>query len=280
MTRARPFIATIMGSGTSTGVPPIACDHPTCLSTDPKNRRLRAGLLLREAGAPPRQARGLIVDCGPDFRQQALTHDIRRLDGILVTHAHFDHVGGIDDVRIFNFHQKHALPLYANAETLRDIRTRYYYIFDPPQRGGGVASLDLIEVDGPFEFLAQRIVPIPVKHGILDVLGYRFGDFVYVTDANVISPESMDLMRGCRILVLNALRPQPHSTHFSLDEAVDVAREIAAERTWFVHMTHLLEHNETNARLPKGMELAYDGLAFEVMPEYTDRGEGREARGE
>jgi phosphoribosyl 1,2-cyclic phosphate phosphodiesterase len=262
------MIATILGSGTSTGVPPIGCTHPTCLSPDPKNKRLRAGLLLREGpGVPIDTARALIVDCGPDYRQQALTHRIDRLDGVLLTHAHFDHVAGIDDLRLYNFRQRHVLPMYGNVQTLDDIRVRFHYIFDPPQQGGGVASLDLRPVHGPFEFLGQRIVPLPVKHGCLDILGYRFGDFVFVTDANAIPDSTLALMRDCRTLVLNALRPEPHSTHFSLDEAVAIARDIAAERTYFVHITHLLEHHETNARLPRGMELAYDGLAFDFQPD-------------
>lgn len=267
MAAGKTMMATVLGSGTSTGVPPIACDHPTCLSDDPRNKRLRAGLLLREPNADTRQARQFIVDCGPDFRQQALTHRIDRLDGILITHSHFDHIGGLDDVRIYNFRQKHSLPVYGNCATLDDLRLRYHYFFNPVQTGGGVASLDLIPVETPFEFLGQRIVPISVQHGIVDILGYRFGDFVFVTDANHIPPESMDLIRGCRVLILNALRPEKHSTHFSLDEAVDIARQIGAEQTWFVHMTHLLEHNETNARLPKNIQLAYDGLAFEFHPD-------------
>ncbi|MDK2973199.1 MAG: phosphoribosyl 1,2-cyclic phosphate phosphodiesterase [Candidatus Sumerlaeota bacterium] len=265
------MIATILGSGTSTGVPPIGCTHPTCLSTDPKNKRLRAGLLLREGpGVDVDAAQAFIVDCGPDYRQQALTHRINRLDGVLLTHSHFDHVAGIDDLRLYNFRQRHALPVYGNALTLDDIRTRFHYVFDPPQQGGGVASLDLHVVTEPFVFLGQRIVPIPVKHGMLDILGYRFGDFVFVTDASEIPPESMDLMRDCRVLVLNALRPEKHSTHFSLDEAVEVAREINAQQTYFVHMTHYLEHHETNAMLPAGMELSYDGMSFEFQPEYVE----------
>lgn len=249
-------------------MPPIGCHEAVCLSTDPKNKRLRSGLLLRE-DAPVAAARAFIVDCGPDYRQQALTHRIDRLDGVLLTHAHFDHIAGIDDLRLYNFRQKHALPMYGMAATLDDIRRRFDYIFDPPTEGGGVASLDMRPVDGPFEFLGMRIVPIPVLHGRAPILGYRFGDFAYVTDAKTIPPASMDLIRGVRTLVLNALRPEPHSTHLSLSEAVDVAREIAAERTWFVHMTHHLEHHATNASLPRGMELAWDGLEFDFVPEFA-----------
>ncbi len=265
------MIATLLGTGTSTGVPPIGCKDPIAFSPDPKNRRLRAGLLLREGpDVPIEKAKALIVDCGPDFRQQALTHHIDRLDGVLLTHAHFDHISGIDDLRIYNFRQGHDLPMYGLPETLDDIRRRFDYIFIPQTQGGGVASLDLRPVDGPFEFLGMRIVPIPAKHGYLDILGYRFGDFSYVTDANYLSPESMDLLRGSRTLVLNMLRHEKHSTHYSVGEAIEVAQEIAAEQTYFVHMTHYLEHNETNALLPNGMQLGWDGLEFSFAPEWIE----------
>jgi phosphoribosyl 1,2-cyclic phosphate phosphodiesterase len=263
------MIATVLGSGTSMGVPPIGCDEAACLSDDPKNKRLRAGLWLREAVPEPARARGLIVDCGPDYRQQALTHRIHRLNGLLITHAHFDHVSGLDDLRIYNFRQGQPLPMRARPDVLTDIRKRMDYIFDPPQLGGGVASFDMQPLEGPFEFLGMRILPIPVKHGILDILGFRFGDFGFVTDASAIPPESMAMLKGVRVLILNALRHKPHSTHFSLDEAVAAARKIGAERTWFVHMTHHLEHHATNALLPKGIELAFDGLQFEFQPEWT-----------
>jgi phosphoribosyl 1,2-cyclic phosphate phosphodiesterase len=263
------MIATILGSGTSMGVPPIGCEEAACLSDDPKNKRLRAGLWLREAGPEPARARGLIVDCGPDYRQQALTHRIHRLNGLLITHAHFDHVSGLDDLRIYNFRQGQPLPMRARPDVLTDVRKRMDYIFDPPQLGGGVASFDMQPIEGPFEFLGMRILPVPVKHGILDILGFRFGDFGFVTDASAIPPESMEMLKGVRVLILNALRHKPHSTHFSLDEAVAAAREIGAERTWFVHMTHHLEHHATNALLPKGIELAYEGLQFEFQPDWT-----------
>lgn len=261
--------ATIMGSGTSTGCPPIAWDPPEEFRRDPRNYRMRAGLLLREDDPPAGAGgRALVVDCGPDFYQQALKHAIKRLDGMLLTHTHYDHVGGLDDLRIFNFRQGHSLPVYGMEEHFADLRSRFSYIFGPrEQEGGGVASLDLVPVHGPFDFLGMRIRPLPVMHGVLPILGYRFGDFAFVTDASFISRETMAEIRGCRTFVLNALRPRPHATHFCLDEAVDVAKEVGAERTWFIHMTHYLEHNETNAKLPRGIELAWDGLSFEVEPE-------------
>jgi len=268
-TPPRTMIATIMGSGTSTGCPPIGWDPTPEFAAEPKNWRTRAGLLLRDSPeVTDGRRRDLIVDCGPDFYHQALRHRIHRLDGMLLTHSHNDHIGGIDDLRIFNFRQRHSLPVFGQPAALEDVRRRFDYIFgDKPTEGGGVASLDLTPIDGPFDFLGLRIRPLVVWHGSLEVLGFRFGDFVFVTDAKTIPPESLDAMQGCRTLVLNALRPKPHSTHLSLDEAVEVARGIGAERTWFIHMTHYLEHRSTNARLPAGMELAYDGLEFDFEPE-------------
>ena len=269
MSQPRRLVATIMGSGTSTGCPPIGWDPPEEFAREPRNYRTRAGLLLREpASAPEATRQALLVDCGPDFYQQALRHRIHRLDGMLLTHAHYDHIGGIDDLRIFNFRQKCALPVFGRERDFADLRARFSYIFgERLQEGGGVAQLDLRPIDGPFDFIGMRVRPLEVFHGLLPILAFRFGDFAFVTDASRIEPTSMDEIRGCRVLVLNALRPKPHPTHFSLDEAVDVAREIGAEQTYFVHMTHLLEHNATNALLPKGMQLAHDGLEFEFTPE-------------
>ncbi|MBI5154271.1 MBL fold metallo-hydrolase, partial [Candidatus Poribacteria bacterium] len=161
---------------------------------------------------------------------------------------------------------RRRLLLVLLGEDREDIRLRFAYFFDPPQKGGGVVSLDLRPVTGPFDYLGQRIVPIPAKHGILDIIGFRFGDFVYVTDASLLPPESLNLIMGCRTLVLNALRIRKHSTHFNLEEAVEVAQRAGAERTWFVHMAHELEHAATNATLPQGIELACDGLQFEFQP--------------
>lgn len=264
------MIATVLGSGTSTGVPPIGCTDPVCLSRDPKNTRLRAGLLVREGpGVPSHRARAFVVDCGPDFREQALRHRIDRLDGMLLTHTHYDHVGGMDDLRLYNFRQGHDLPVYGPKHALDDLRERYHYFFNPPQIGGGVASLDLrpVGTDEPFEFLGQRIVPLPVKHGLLDVMGFRLGDFAFVTDASEIDRETAERIRGCRTLVLNALRHRPHSTHLSLVDAVEFARSVGANRTLLVHMTHHLEHHGTNAVLPDGIELAWDGCTFPFAPD-------------
>jgi len=255
---------TVLGSGTSTGVPPIGLDDPVFLNGDPKNRRLRAGMLIRDPELPIEEAKAFIIDCGPDYHHQALKHRINRLDGVLLTHTHFDHVGGIDDLRIYNFRQGHALPLFGKSDHLMDLQQRFSYIFNPPIEGGGVASFDLHEVTGPFEFLGFKIVPLPVFHGSAPILGFRFGDFTFITDASLIPDETMKLVEGTKTLILNALRPKEHSTHFSLSEAVEKAKEINPQQTYFIHMTHLLEHHSTNETLPDNMELSYDGLEFDI----------------
>jgi phosphoribosyl 1,2-cyclic phosphate phosphodiesterase len=257
--------AIILGSGTSTGVPPIGYEDPDFPFDDPKNNRMRAGFLLREVGKTPKTAQSIIIDCGPDYRMQALRHQINRLDAVLLTHTHFDHIGGLDDLRLYNFRQGHALPVYGKIETLLDVKLRYAYIFNPPNEGGGVASFDMYEVgEVPFTVADLRVVPLPIYHGSQRILGFRFGELAFITDASRIEDSTFELVAGCRVLVLNALRPQPHSTHFNLEEAVEAARRVGAEQTYFIHMTHLLEHHSTNAKLPKGMELSYDGLRFEV----------------
>jgi phosphoribosyl 1,2-cyclic phosphate phosphodiesterase len=253
---------TLLGTGTSMGVPVLACDCEVCRSTDPHDQRLRTSALIQDA------SRSILIDCGPDFRTQGLRAGLDRLDGVLLTHAHSDHTAGLDDLRIFNFRTKRALPIHAQREVLDWLRVRFDYAFSPePPKGGGVPSFDLREADAPFGFLGLRIVPIPVLHGDLPIIGYRFGRFAYVTDASQIPEESFALLRGVDTLVLNALRPRPHPTHFSLPEAVAAAERIGAARTWFVHMTHDMLHAPTNAALPPHIQLGHDGLTFEIEAE-------------
>jgi phosphoribosyl 1,2-cyclic phosphate phosphodiesterase len=250
---------TFLGTGTSHGVPMIGCDCAACGSADPRDNRLRPSIYVETAGA------AVLVDAGPDLRQQALRARIRRVDAIVFTHGHADHILGLDDVRRFNALKQGAMPCYGDRPTLADIERMFGYVFDPrTPKGGGLPLVDLVEIDGPFTVGDLHIRPVPIFHGPRPILGLRFGAFAYLTDCNRIPDESLALLDGLDVLVLDALRIRPHPTHFSLDEAVEAARRIAARQTYFTHMCHDLPHAPTNARLPGGMELAYDGLVLEV----------------
>ena len=207
---------------------------------------------------------GLLVDAGPDLRQQALAHDLRRVDAILFTHGHADHILGLDETRRFTGMQRRPMPCYGDTTTLEDIRRMFAYVFDPATpRGGGLPELELVPIEGPFDVDGHGVTPIPLMHGARPILGFRIGAFAYLTDCNAIPEPSWPLLHNLEAVVVDALRVRPHPTHFSLSEAVEAARRIAARRTWFTHMCHDLAHAETNAGLPSGMELAYDGLVVE-----------------
>jgi len=249
---------TILGSGTSLGVPVIGCDCRVCTSSNARNDRTRASILVETT-----QQR-LLVDVGPDFRLQALRENIRSLDAVLITHDHADHISGLDDLRIYGFYTGRPVPIYSNPEVKDFIETRFSYAFNPPQEGGGVPSLDLRVIAQPMVLGDIQVTPVPVFHGVLEILAFRFNDFGYVTDCSHMPEESKALLKGVRVLVLNALRRDPHPTHLSLDGAVALARELGAERTCFTHMCHELEHEETNRSLPERFKLAYDGLQMEI----------------
>ncbi len=248
----------ILGSGTSCGVPVIGCKCEVCTSKNPRNKRLRASAFIQTGAAT------FLIDCGQDFRQQALTHHIERIDALFLTHSHADHIAGIDDLRIFNFIQEAPIKIFASAEVLEDLRRRFDYSFNPPQIGGGVPQLELHTISTPLDFMGTRITPLPVMHGKLPILGYRFDNFNYVTDASCIPDATLKKMKGTEVLILNALREKPHETHFSLKEALDIARRIAPRQTYFTHISHKLEHEATNRSLPPNAHLAYDGLIIEV----------------
>ena len=254
--RSRALTVTFLGTGTSSGVPVIGCDCPVCRSDDPRNRRDRASILLAWGG------HNVIVDTGPEFRLQVLRAKVRRLDAILVTHEHADHVYGLDDVRFFTLHGG-SIPLYANQKTVDYIRGAFPYIFDGTHTPGTFRpSVVTHKVDRPFELLGETVTPIPVMHGSLQILGFRVRDFAYVTDCSAMPPESEDLLRDVDTLVLGALRNRPHPTHFSLNEAIDAAKRIGPRMTYFTHIGHELDHEATNAILPDGFALAYDGLTI------------------
>ena len=260
---------TVLGSGTSHGVPSIGCDCDVCRSTDPHDRRLRPSILLElsngSASAFASSVRSILVDTSTDLREQALRADVRRVDAILFTHSHADHVMGLDDVRRYNQMQKGAIPCYADQATLLNLRRMFSYVFQPPkQLGGGLPQLSLFEIAGPFVLGGAEVVPVPLMHGSLPVLGFRIGAFAYLTDCNRIPDESWPLLTGVRIVILDALRHRPHSTHFSVSESIAIAAKIGVERAYFTHICHDLPHAATNASLPQGIELAYDGLVVEI----------------
>jgi phosphoribosyl 1,2-cyclic phosphate phosphodiesterase len=259
---------TVLGSGTSHGVPSIGCDCDVCRSPDPKDRRTRPSILIELDGEPPPAAaavRSILVDTSTDLRAQALANDVRRVDAILFTHSHADHIFGLDDVRRYNQMQHGAIPCYADALTLDNLKKMFAYVFEPPQqKGGGIPQLVPFRIAGPFSLGGAEIVPVPLFHGRLPVLGFRVGAFAYLTDCNRIPDESWPLLAGVRVMILDALRHRPHSTHFSIGEALDVVARLGAERTYFTHICHDLGHAATNAQLPAGVELAYDGLVLTI----------------
>jgi phosphoribosyl 1,2-cyclic phosphate phosphodiesterase len=210
-------------------------------------------------------SRSILVDTSTDLRMQALTYDVRRVDAILFTHTHADHVFGIDEVRRFNQMQKAAIPCFADADTLASLRRMFSYIFEPPKQvGGGLPQLTLFRIAGPFSLGGVEVVPVPLFHGTLPVLGFRIGSFAYLTDCNRIPDASWDVLQGVQTVILDALRHKPHSTHFSLSEATAVAARLGVARAYFTHICHDLGHAVTCASLPAGMELAYDGLVLEI----------------
>jgi phosphoribosyl 1,2-cyclic phosphate phosphodiesterase len=264
-----PIRVTVLGSGTSHGVPAIGCDCAVCTSTDPRDRRTRPSILIE---VPPRQGetafaagvRSILVDTSTDLRNQALANDLRRVDAILFTHGHADHVFGLDDVRRFNQLQKGSIPCYADDETVNGLRRMFSYVFEPPrQKGGGLPQLSLFRIAGPFTLGGVEIVPVPLMHGHLPVLGFRIGSFAYLTDCNRIPDSSWPLLDGVRTIILDALRHRPHSTHFSVAESLEVVARLGVERAYFTHICHDLPHAQTCADLPAGVELAYDGLVLE-----------------
>lgn len=269
---SRPFRVTMLGTGTSSGVPAIGCECAVCRSADPRDRRTRPSILLDfypggdgHASAVAGSVRYVLVDTSTDLRAQALAHDVRRVDAILFTHGHADHVFGIDDVRRFNHMQRSPIPIMASPGALADIRQTFAYIFNPPPAyGGGVPKLVPFAIGGPFSLGGLEVVPVPVMHGPLPVLGFRVGAFAYLTDCNAIPEASWALLAGVRTLVLDALRDRPHSTHFNVDQAVDVVARLGPERAYFTHIAHDLSHAGTCARLPAGVELAYDGQVLEI----------------
>lgn len=251
---------TFLGTGTSQGVPVISCPCRVCASTNKKDKRLRSSIMIEYEG------KVFVVDSGPDFRQQMLRENVKRLDALIFTHSHKDHTAGMDDIRAFNFFMNQPTDVYATEYTQQKLREEFPYIFHE-HNYPGIPELIFHTIDGdlPFTINGLDILPVKVLHYKMPVLGFRFGDFTYITDAKRILPEEKKKIYGTKILVLNALQTEPHISHFTLAEAIDMAKEINAETTYFTHISHRLGlHDEVSSNLSDGIELSYDGLSFNL----------------
>ena len=243
------------------GVPTIGCDCAVCHSTDPKDRRTRPSVMI-EWGE-----HRIVIDSGPDFREQAVRECIKRLDAVLYTHGHADHILGLDDLRPLTYPWVtggEKLPLYARAETANVLRSVFKYVFDDNYKYGGLAQVELNEISDPFDLLDLHVVPVPVMHGDAEIIGYRLGRFAYLTDFSVIPESSFALLDGVDVVFLDALRHHPHPTHSTVENSINIARRIGANQTYFTHISHDLAHEATNKTLPDGIRLSYDGLRIEI----------------
>ncbi len=250
---------TILGSGTSHGIPMIGCNCAVCRSEDPFDKRSRPSALIEMAD------RRVLIDSGPELRAQLIRERIDMIHAVVYTHAHADHIYGLDDLRVFSMRGRGSLNAYASPATAEIIRTVFPYVFDGGHRlGGGVPQITLNDINGPFDGAGIPFEPIPIWHGPTSVMAYRVGELAYVTDVNRIDPDSMDRLRGLDVLILDALRDRPHPTHFSIPEALAIVEELRPKRTYFTHICHDVSHAETNRQLPSGVELAYDGLVIEL----------------
>jgi phosphoribosyl 1,2-cyclic phosphate phosphodiesterase len=250
---------TFLGTGTSQGVPVIACTCDVCASHDARDNRLRCSILLQTAGG------SILIDTGPDFRQQMLRANVNQLDAVLFTHEHKDHVAGLDDIRAFNFSQKKHMDLYLSSHVETALRREFAYIF-AETKYPGIPLVDLHRIsEEPFELLGNKVIPISVVHYMMPVFGYRFGEFSYVTDAKTIAPEEIDKMKGSKVIVLNALRRESHLSHLTLDEAVSILKYLKPERAYLTHISHQLGlHEAVERELPSFIHLAYDGLVLDI----------------
>ena len=249
---------TVLGSGTSMGVPTIGCDCPVCRSSDPRDRRTRPSVLVEYGG------RAVLIDTTPDFREQAIRENIRSLDAVLYTHAHADHILGIDDLRPLSFHHKPGrLPLYARPDVVAFIRNMFRYIFDADYKFGGLPQVELKPMDGPLELFGAQFDPVTVIHGETEIYGFRFGSAAYLTDHSVIPEPSFQQLQNLDILFLDALRHKPHPTHSTVENSLRIVERVKPRRAFFTHICHDLPHEATNASLPEHVQLSYDGMKLE-----------------
>lgn len=252
---------TVLGSGTSTGVPVVGCTCPVCQSETPENNRTRSSILVEES---EEEGKGIyLVDSSTDLRFQLLREGVTRLDGVFYTHAHADHLHGIDDLRPMTF--KREIPLYGDDPVLEELTRRFSYIFGPvKQKGGGKPSLRTVPLKKAITLGSLKVTPLPVFHGGIPIYGYRFNDFVYITDCSRVPDETLPLLKDCRFMIVGGLRYRSHETHFSIDEAVSLIKKTGPERAWLTHICHDVDHNTLENQLPRGIKPAYDGLSFEV----------------
>ncbi|MCX2719483.1 MBL fold metallo-hydrolase [Lentiprolixibacter aurantiacus] len=251
---------TFLGTGTSQGIPVIGSSHPVCLSKNPRDKRLRVSVMVRWDDY------NYVIDCGPDFRQQMLTHKVTHLDGILFTHEHADHTAGIDDIRPFFFRQG-DIPIYAHERVVNSLHRRFDYIFADENRypGAPAVSVNRVEKNTPFVIGKLEAMPIEVLHNRLPVLGYRLGDFAYITDAKTVEEDQIMKLNGLKVLVVNALRKEPHHSHFNLEEALQFVEQVKPERAYFTHISHHMGfHDEVEQELPDHVHLAYDNLIVTI----------------
>lgn len=250
---------TFLGTGTSQGVPVIGCACDVCQSLDYRDKRLRSSVHLTVNN------KSIVIDSGPDFRQQMLREQILRLDAILFTHAHKDHIAGLDDVRAYNYLQHIDMPVYGTSNVLEQLKVEFYYAFEK-FKYPGIPQIQLVEMtDTPFMVQGIPVTPLPVLHYKLPVMGFRINDFSYITDANHIPDSTYELLKGTKVMVINALQREKHLSHFNLAEALDVAHKIGAEQTYLIHISHKLgAHKVVEKELPKSVALAYDGLSIEL----------------
>lgn len=251
---------TLLGTGTSTGVPMIGCRCAVCTSTDPRDRRLRTSALIESAGG------NVLIDAGPDMRQQLLTAKVRSLHGVLLTHEHQDHIGGLDDLRPLNYRMQSAITLYGQQRTIDAVKSRYYYAFSENSGGSSRPNLTLSPITAwqTLTIADLTIMPIPITHGALHILGFRIGKFAYITDASTITPDVCAALAGVEVLVINALRDEPHPMHLSFNQATEYVDQIGPKRAFFVHLSHDIRHADLAPRLPTHIQPGYDGLTFEV----------------
>jgi phosphoribosyl 1,2-cyclic phosphate phosphodiesterase len=252
---------TVLGSGTSVGVPTVGCHCDVCTSKDPRDKRLRPSILVSY------QDLNVLIDTTPDFRTQALRAKIDRLDAVLFTHAHADHVMGLDDLRPFNFRKKAPIPIFAAPEAMTDIRRCFQYIFDGVKKESNVPQLDPRLIDGsPFDLFGLEFLPVPIMHGRQMIHGFRFGNAAYLTDHSEIPESSMELLQGLDVLFLDALRYKPHPTHSTVDRSIRTVEQLSPRRAYFTHICHDLAHERAESMLPSHIRLAYDGLEIQVAP--------------